>query len=183
VAYIVVLREGSETDLIAREHAARYGFEVQHLYHAALNGYAGRLDSAVAERLSGDARVAYVSPDFEVQAPVQPGDSVYQYPGTVPPYLFGQQAPYGVQRIEASSDGKTQTLTHTGAGIGVGVIDTGIQLNHPDLTPVLSGKNCVNQNVPPDDDAGTVRTSRARLPHATTRSGLWEWRRVRRCTR
>jgi len=34
------------------------------------------------------------------------------------------------------------------------VIDTGIQLNHPDLTPVLSGKNCVNQNVPPDADAG-----------------------------
>src|SRR5204863_5157564 len=57
-------------------------------------------------------------------------------------------------RIKASSDGKTQTLTNTGAGISVAVIDTGIQLNHPDLTPVLSGKNCVNQNVPPDDDAG-----------------------------
>ena len=38
--YIVVLREGSNTDLIAREQAARYGFDVSQLYHTALNGYA-----------------------------------------------------------------------------------------------------------------------------------------------
>jgi subtilisin family serine protease len=150
--YIVVLRDGSNTDLLAREHAARYGFDVAHLYHTALNGYAAPFSAAVADRLRGDPNVDYVSPDFTDAAPKQPGDSVIDPPLSAP-YNF-QSAPTGVRRIGASTNGKTQTLANDGAGIGVAVIDTGIQLNHADLKPVQNGKNCVNPNLTAEDDAG-----------------------------
>jgi subtilisin len=133
--YIVVLKPTAQPGVVARGHQQVLGAEVRHIYRSALRGYAGRLTPAALRALRFDMQVAYILPDRPVHA-------------------LAQTAPTGVQRIEASTDGGTQTLTNDGAGVNVAVIDTGIDLSHSDLSPVVSGKNCVRTRKPPTDDNG-----------------------------
>jgi subtilisin len=153
-SYIVVFRDGTSTDQVARDQATRYRFTVAHLYHTALNGYAAPMGAATAARLRAEPTVQYVAPDLTVQAPPGPGHWDH-LPVDVSPFLpITQAAPYGIRRIGASTNGTSQTLANNGSGVNVAVLDTGIQLLHPDLQPVTSGKNCQNGNQPPEDDSG-----------------------------
>jgi subtilisin len=154
--FIVVLRDGVDSDRGAREQAARHQFAVSHVYGAALNGYAARMRGDIAERLKADPEVLYVTPDVAVHAPPQRGPSETDPSIVIPggPFVFTQKAPTGVARVGASSNGKTQTLANNGAGVNVAILDTGIQQNHPDLKPVQNGKNCQNPSQPAEDDNG-----------------------------
>lgn len=70
--------------------------------------------------------------------------------GSTPPAPAPQVLDWGVDRIDAElAWGVT-----TGAGVTVAVVDTGIDLTHPDLTPVLSGTNFVNTTATANDDNG-----------------------------
>ena len=60
----------------------------------------------------------------------------------------GQVTPAGVQRIGAAPG----ALTVTGANVGVAVVDSGIDFNHADLTPI--GKGCFTAFVSCQDDDG-----------------------------
>jgi subtilisin len=138
--YIVVLRDSVPS---AAAEAARleraHGFHTEHVYGHALKGFAARLGSAQLARVSADPDVAFVSPDREIriagQVPILPGDA----------------APTGVRRIGAASAAQA----HEAAGAAVAVIDTGIDLTHPDLN-VASGKNCTTpkKTAPARDDNG-----------------------------
>jgi hypothetical protein len=59
-----------------------------------------------------------------------------------------------VGRIGASVDHAHQALTRNGndTGIGGAVLDTGIDLSHPDLSPVQNGANCVTPGQLANDD-------------------------------
>lgn len=61
----------------------------------------------------------------------------------------GDTAPAGIKRI----GGATSVVVHSPAGVNVAVIDTGIDLDHPDLNAV-HGTNCVTQGASSDDDQG-----------------------------
>src|SRR5438132_2170651 len=135
--YIVVWADSvdpdSETDDFERMANAKADFRYSH----AIKGFAAALNSSQLAVLSRHPKVKFVSPDREVHAI-----------GSVP-IVAGDSAPTGVRRIDAAST----TNASEASTVGVAVIDTGIQLNHPDLNAV-AGKNCITSGASPSDDNG-----------------------------
>ncbi len=97
-----------------------------------------------AERLAAiaqNASVAYVEQDGICEASGKPSSSTTQPPETVG---------WGVSRVWGASQ-----PTATGAGVKVAIIDTGIDLTHPDLAGnIKGGINLVRTNRSPNDDNG-----------------------------
>jgi hypothetical protein len=120
--YVVVLKQGVDSRAVANLHAQRYGVDVGFVYGHALKGYSAVVAEARVDDLRADANVAFLSPDGEVSA-------------------TAQTLPTGVDRIEGD---QSSTVSGNGSGsvnVPVAVIDTGIDLDHPDLN-VVGGVNC-----------------------------------------
>ena len=147
--YIVVYRSSvadsrAKTD---RLEQAR-GFRADHRYSRALKGFAAKLSGPQVAALAEDPDVESISPDRPVRAsgavPLEAGDTV----------------PRGMRRIEAA----TSETARQASTAGVAVLDTGIDLDHPDLNAV-DGVNCVASGPAEDDHghgthvAGTVAAS------------------------
>jgi subtilisin family serine protease len=139
-SYIVVLRDSVPNAAVETARLERaHGFRSEHVYGHALRGFAARLGKGQLARVSADPSVAFVSPDREVRI------------AALAPLLPGETAPAGVRRIGAAS----ATQAHQASNAAVAVIDTGVDLTHPDLNAV-SGKNCVSpkKTAPARDDNG-----------------------------
>jgi subtilisin len=135
--YIVVLNDGSP-GAVAREMAQRHGLGVGHVYQWALRGFSAVIPDARLEAVKSDPRVRYVFQDRAMYA-------------ITPPWAVGrpgggggsgtQTTPWGVLRVAADKstvadiDGVDERVN-----VGVAVIDTGIDLAHPDLF-VAGGAN------------------------------------------
>jgi subtilisin len=122
--YIVVLKGSSEDSprSVAAEHARAYGAQVRFVYRSAIAGYAATLSDAAVAAVRADDRVSFVSRDGVVHA-------------------TAQTLPTGVDRIQGDI---SSTASGNGSGsvnVSVAVIDTGIDLDHPELN-VVGGKNC-----------------------------------------
>jgi subtilisin len=131
--YIVMLKDGvSDPRAVAQEHAQRYGAQVLHTYQHAIKGYAAKIPSTQLERVRSDARVQFVSEDREVSA-------------------AAQTLPAGIDRIEADRSRARAGNGRGSVNVGVAVIDTGIDLTHPDLN-AKNGVNCVTRNRIANDD-------------------------------
>ena len=128
--YIVVLRDDvADPVAVANEMALAHGLSVDHVYLYALKGFAAVIPEARLARLKADPRIAFVSADRVVTVDGKPSGG-----GTT---QAAQRLPTGVGRIGAGN------LTNKGTGIQVAVIDTGIDVKHPDLADNISGgKNC-----------------------------------------
>lgn len=120
--YIVVFKDSvANPGRAANSMAAEHGLGLMFTYRYALKGFAATIPAARLEAVKADARVQFVSEDRLVS-------------------IDAQTLPTGVNRIDAE-----QTATHTnkGTGVNVAVIDTGIDLTHPDLAAnIVGGKNC-----------------------------------------
>ncbi len=67
----------------------------------------------------------------------------------VVPLISGQAVPTGTRRM-----GAVNASTAAGSSnVSVAVVDTGVQLDHPDLN-VVAGYNCMNDTQPPLDGYG-----------------------------
>ena len=135
--YVVVYHgsvadSAGQTDKLERKH----GVKAKLRYGRAIKGFATHLSDKQRERLEAEPEVAFVSPDRPVKA-------------SATPLAAGDSAPTGIRRMGAAADGNVRGP----AGVNVAVIDTGIDLAHPDLNAV-SGRNCVSPGAPAQDDEG-----------------------------
>lgn len=121
---IVIFRDGVPPP--TREAAVRRASAILKFNYQTVSAAAAHLPSDAALRiLQQDPDVVAVIPDRPVQAHAKPAGKGNG--GTT--VSSGQVVPAGVQRIGAAPG----RLLWAGRGIGVAVIDTGIDLNHQDL--------------------------------------------------
>jgi subtilisin len=124
--HIVVLRHGVDPGAAGSAHAARHGVRVERVYRSALHGYAARIPPGRVDEVRSDPDVVSVTPDRAVRA-------------------AAEQTPTGVSRI------RTALTTNRGRRVHVAVLDTGIDLGHPELVSAVAGaKDCSGP------DTGTV---------------------------
>jgi len=135
---------------VARGLAAEHGLVARQTYGTVLKGFSARVSEVQLAALRADPRVSRVAYDGVAYGLAKPG-------GGDPPPPPVQVVPWGIARVGAD------TVSNTGAGIHVYVLDSGIDSDHPDLQANIdtngwagytckgSGSVCV---YPWDDDYG-----------------------------
>lgn len=142
--YIVTFKAAAGAAGPLTRHLSRAGgFAPSHTYEHAVRGFAAALSARQVDRLRDAPEIASIVPDRVVRA----ADAV----------VGADVVPTGVRRIGPRGSGEVAG----GSGVNVAVLDSGIDLDHPDLN-VHAGVNCVGEG-PPDDDfwhgthvAGTI---------------------------
>lgn len=116
--------DARRADAVALAHA--YGLAATHAYGAALVGFAAEADAQRVAALRRDPRVAYVEADAAAEA-------------------FAQEVPTGVRRIFADTNAAIgiDGADDVRVDVDVAVIDTGIDLQHPELN-VVGGVTCTS---------------------------------------
>jgi subtilisin len=146
----IVVFESSVADVDAatRGRERAYGFESRFRYQHALKGFSARLSEQQVSRLEADPAVDFVGVDGTVRAAA----TAALAPGEPMP-------PTGVRRIGAA----TAATAHQASNVNVAVLDTGIDLTHPDLPSAVHGENCITSGASAQDDnwhgthvAGTI---------------------------
>ncbi len=154
-SYIFVFTDevgNDEVRGLARRLAATEGGAVRHVFSKALKGFSARVSEAGATRIASAPSVAYYEPNGIVWASYRGvSDAVTGAlgrgpgPGSVtdtePP---AEVLPWGIARIGGPRDG---------TGRHAWVIDSGIDLDHPDLN-VGTGADLVDGDASPDDEFG-----------------------------
>lgn len=118
-------------------------FEVKNAYAEALKGFSVTMSQEDLALLEKDERVKYILPDRMFIRGRGPGGGGG---GNVdPPAPVDEQIPFGIARVGYGS----------GAGKTAWIIDTGIDLDHPDLNvDAASGYDFINNDAYGDDDNG-----------------------------
>lgn len=117
--YIVLFKSGtSDVRGKARAKASAHGAKLQHVYVSAVQGFAGAMSEAAAAALRNDPDVAVVEQDQVMTA------STTQTGAT-----------WGIDRIDQHNLplSGSYTFTANGAGVTAYIIDTGIEITHPEL--------------------------------------------------
>ena len=122
---IVVLRDGTGRPAdVAAEMARRHGGRSGFVYEHALRGFTLEVPARAAAAIARDRRVASV--EFDQVASIA-----------------AQETPTGLRRISADSNGSLDIdgVDDVRVDVDVAVIDTGVDMDHPDLN-VVGGTDC-----------------------------------------
>jgi subtilisin family serine protease len=132
---IVVFEDGRDARTETTERARALGIDVEHRYSRAVKGFAADLTPEQVAELRRDPDVAEIVEDRRVfklgTAAAQPGE-------TIPP---------GIGRATRAPAGEV----HGAATHSVAVLDSGADLDHPDLN-LVAGANCTGAGAPEDAD-------------------------------
>jgi subtilisin family serine protease len=142
---IVIFESGVATSEAARASIVRQFGDVVVRDLPGIEGVALVMPRAKFAQYKADPRVKDVEADKRMFAFGKP--SAPPGKGKEPKPQPPQEIPTGVDRIDAELN------ANTGAGIKVAIIDTGIDLDHPDLN-VVGNVNFVNEKKSGDDDNG-----------------------------
>ncbi|MEV6980488.1 S8 family serine peptidase [Sphaerisporangium sp. NPDC051017] len=124
--YIVVLKDGTNaTSFVRNSLAGSRAISVDNVYSSALSGYSAKMTAEAAAALAKDPLVQWVQPNKTVST-------------------TAQTLPTGINRVDAElSPTAAINGVDTRVNVDVAVIDTGIQLTHPELNVYTAGaKNC-----------------------------------------
>ena len=133
-SYIVVLQDGVSPDDVVKAH----GGAKKHTYKSVFNGFSGKFPPGQVKKLRDDTRVRSVAANHRVYAddkPVDPSGGKGNGKGGKNKPPAGQVVPSGVTRIGAAP---WDALSHTGAGVGVAIVDSGLDSGHSDLAGNVS---------------------------------------------
>lgn len=135
--YIITLKKDvSDIDSAVAQLEKQHGFKTENRYHFALKGFSAAIPQGKLDSLKSDPLVETVEPDVIVTK-------------------CAQVLPWGINKIDA--DLSPTALANNGSGEVLGpkiyVIDTGIQLTHPDLN-VMGGIDFTGTNGTGDDGDG-----------------------------
>jgi len=134
--YVVVLDRTAHVGSSMVRAESSYGASVENVYHSALNGYSATMTPAQAKQLALSPGVQSVTPDrrFTIDA---------------------QRMPTGINRTNAPVRRPRANLKPRHVNVDVAVIDTGVDLNHPDLNVYRRGAhNCSATELNADDGNG-----------------------------
>ena len=128
---IVVLKPGANPNRVAK----RMGVKVRHVYRHVFTGFAGTLPAAAVAARARDPQVALLADDTRIEA-------------------ASQSLPTGIDRVEADQNADASIDGEPGPtlNVDVAVLDSGIDLDHPDLN-VAGGHDCTNTGSYDDDHA------------------------------
>lgn len=120
--YIVVFRDGVDANNAASVIAGQNNVGLGHVYANALSGFSFRGSAVAAEAIGRNPNVAYVEADLQA-------------------YSITQELVTGVNRIDADLNATARIDgIDDRVDVDVAIIDTGIDVNHPDLN-VVGGKH------------------------------------------
>lgn len=142
--YIVILHEGAALPSdehsiakVAREHAVR----VNHIYANSIHGFSGEMSNEAAMRLAADPTVKLIEPDRRINIATEGKGN-----GSDGAETLVQSTPWGIDYVGGAGDG---------TGKVAWIIDTGIDLDHPDLNvDVTRSRNFARRAKNADDGNG-----------------------------
>jgi subtilisin family serine protease len=148
--YIVVFRDqASDAQPRTRAKISLSGGVLRHSYSSAIKGFSAVLSPAAVAALRNDPDVAYIEQDQVMRISTTESG-----------------ATWGLDRIDQASRtlNGTYNYTATGAGVHAYIIDTGIEITHPEISgrasvgydAVADGKNGIDCNGHGTHVSGTV---------------------------
>jgi subtilisin family serine protease len=155
--YIVVLKTTTSTNPLPGI-IKKYGITTQFQYKKIFQGFSATLDAKKIDALKKDPLVEFVAQNYIVSiSATTTTTTTTPTPSSLPPSISAP--PPDPKKTQVIPTGYSRILAHSatiqGTGVGIAVLDTGIDLMHPDLKQrIMAHTSCISSAKTGNDDNG-----------------------------